>query len=431
MPNSGGGATKLFADTNRMEKLATGLDDYSMRLSGTIAKVLPYSPYVAAGLASQADTLATMANLIRLVCIGLQTDGNMPKIGMFMLITGLQNGSINPTDPVLDTITKTYPDSPRGIGSGGTPPYAAPSGTHWESTHSHAEKATTIVWKLYPGEVEHQGFSIVDALLAGPKGLGEALVESLQRSFGSPPVGPGANPLGLPDNVARTLYVAEPLLTEINKQTGLGELLDDDLSTADIFAFVQYVAFLSTVSSVAGGLMAESGESAILALLKSLAKPGTSAKVLEDAAETIILAEAKASASSAVQKLRLEAQLVADEIANGHAFEKHVIGDANFPGVTTPEEFAAVIEKSWLRASVETVARDGRTWRFDIDTQTVIVRNPSHGIGVAESTAYRPVDLLHFQGELVKKGVSKLEVDQIWGDGTWASIQDLIKKGEL
>ncbi len=91
-------------------------------------------------------------------------------------------------------------------------------------------------------------------------------------------------------------------------------------------------------------------------------------------------------ATSAINARNLHGQLSAEQIAGGHAFEKHVLKKQEFPEVTTREEFASTVEDVMLHGEVR-VLRDGPTayWHGD----TFVVRNPGALDG---GSAFKPTD---------------------------------------
>jgi len=96
---------------------------------------------------------------------------------------------------------------------------------------------------------------------------------------------------------------------------------------------------------------------------------------------------AKTAASGAddvLNGVRLRAQLTGEEISGGHAFQKHVLDQAEFPGITTRQQFAGHIEDVVLNGEMRTLS-GGRTsyWQDG----TVVIRNPGHVDG---GTAFRP-----------------------------------------
>jgi hypothetical protein len=96
-------------------------------------------------------------------------------------------------------------------------------------------------------------------------------------------------------------------------------------------------------------------------------------------------------ASSAAQGAKLARQLAAEEIAGGHAFAKHA---GQFPGVSTPGQFAKVIEGVMENATQVRSLSGGRTafWQDGV----VVIRNPG---AVDGGTAFVPTNgLQYFQG---------------------------------
>jgi hypothetical protein len=100
-----------------------------------------------------------------------------------------------------------------------------------------------------------------------------------------------------------------------------------------------------------------------------------------------ISAATAGDASSAAQGARLESQLAAEEIAGGHAFEKHVIDLGEFPGVRTRPQYADMIENVIRDYDDIKHLSAGRTayWRDGV----VVIRNPS---AIDGGTAFVPRD---------------------------------------
>jgi RHS repeat-associated protein len=99
-----------------------------------------------------------------------------------------------------------------------------------------------------------------------------------------------------------------------------------------------------------------------------------------------IPAEAGAGADNVVNGLRLRAQLTGDEIAGGHAFDKHVIELGEFPGITTREQFARTIEDVVTNGEMRPLSNGRTGYWYD---GTVVIRNPG---AVDGGTAFRPTD---------------------------------------
>ncbi|WP_147251745.1 mAFB alternative [Blastococcus sp. TF02-8] len=86
------------------------------------------------------------------------------------------------------------------------------------------------------------------------------------------------------------------------------------------------------------------------------------------------------------RQVRLRAQLASEEIAGGHAFNKHVVQLGEFSGVTTRAEFASVIENTIMKGESRSLS-GGRVayWNQGV----VVIRNPN---AVDGGTAFRPTD---------------------------------------
>ncbi|WP_454300483.1 RHS repeat-associated core domain-containing protein [Salana multivorans] len=89
-------------------------------------------------------------------------------------------------------------------------------------------------------------------------------------------------------------------------------------------------------------------------------------------------------ADNVANGVRLRAQLTGQEISGGHAFQKHVIDKAEFPGITTRSQFAQHIEDVVSNAVMRPLER-GRTAYWQ--NGTVVIRNPN---AVDGGTAFRP-----------------------------------------
>lgn len=81
---------------------------------------------------------------------------------------------------------------------------------------------------------------------------------------------------------------------------------------------------------------------------------------------------------------RAYAKEIGEEISKGHAFDKHVIKQGEFPGVTTRGQFARVIEDVVMMGEFRALS-GGRT-AFWSDG-TVVIRHPDAPDG---GTAFRP-----------------------------------------
>ena len=78
------------------------------------------------------------------------------------------------------------------------------------------------------------------------------------------------------------------------------------------------------------------------------------------------------------------AKRIAEEISGGHAFDKHVVERGEFPGVTTREQFANLIEGAVMNGEPRVLSR-GRTAYWS--EGTVVIRDPGAPDG---GTTFRP-----------------------------------------
>ncbi|HEY0503177.1 MAG TPA: hemagglutinin repeat-containing protein [Lysobacter sp.] len=93
-------------------------------------------------------------------------------------------------------------------------------------------------------------------------------------------------------------------------------------------------------------------------------------------------------ASSASTAPKLNSQLIAEEVASGHAYTKHVVEGQEFAelGISTKEEFAAFIRRIVDNPSTsKRYAADGTTYYLDEATHTIVIRGQR-----GEPTAFRP-----------------------------------------
>ena len=86
---------------------------------------------------------------------------------------------------------------------------------------------------------------------------------------------------------------------------------------------------------------------------------------------------------------QLNSRFVAEEIASGHAFSKHVLSNGEFSGlgIRTRQQFADHIESVVNNPDTVRYTTDGRVFYVQKSTGTFVVRNAS---GSGEGTAYQP-----------------------------------------
>ncbi|MDF7670682.1 hypothetical protein PT276_05645 [Orbaceae bacterium ESL0721] len=132
------------------------------------------------------------------------------------------------------------------------------------------------------------------------------------------------------------------------------------------------------------GAVNESGAS------KPVKKPNTGEENIINKVEDLANTENKplSGAENSINSSKLNSQLTSEEIANGHAFDKHVIqqGEFNSLGIRTRQQFKNHVENVINNPTDTRYYSDGRIVYLDSNTHTVVIRNPNKG----ESTAFRP-----------------------------------------
>jgi len=78
---------------------------------------------------------------------------------------------------------------------------------------------------------------------------------------------------------------------------------------------------------------------------------------------------------------------IAERIAHGHAYRKHVVKQLEFPEVADRTHFRDLILKILSKPTEWKALEGGRSAYWDEETGTVVIRNPSHPDG---GTALRP-----------------------------------------
>ena len=74
-----------------------------------------------------------------------------------------------------------------------------------------------------------------------------------------------------------------------------------------------------------------------------------------------------------------EIRVIANKIANGHAFEKHVLGNSgHIPGVSTKEELANFVEKIMNEPTAVKKLENGRIGFWHRESRMVVVHDPGH-----------------------------------------------------
>ncbi|SCA58805.1 hypothetical protein AB751O23_AP_00150 [Chlamydiales bacterium SCGC AB-751-O23] len=97
---------------------------------------------------------------------------------------------------------------------------------------------------------------------------------------------------------------------------------------------------------------------------------------------------ASSSATSSVAALKLNQRLASQEIAWGHAFEKHIINQNEFPGwIRTRHQFAELVERVMHSPSSMRSLRNNRLAYWQKESGTIVIRNPKAMDG---GTAFQP-----------------------------------------
>lgn len=125
------------------------------------------------------------------------------------------------------------------------------------------------------------------------------------------------------------------------------------------------------------------GEGVLLAGLKGVKYVGSADNALTEVAPKVTV-----DAVSSVTQGKLNSQLIADEVANGHAFTKHVQDRQEFAdlGIKTKEQFSSFVENIVNNPTViQREAGDGTKYYLDETTKTIVIRGKR-----GEATAFRP-----------------------------------------
>jgi hypothetical protein len=99
-------------------------------------------------------------------------------------------------------------------------------------------------------------------------------------------------------------------------------------------------------------------------------------------------ANGSAGADNTINQAGLNSQLLANEVASGHAFQKHVIERQEFAdlGINTKSQFQSFVEKIVSNPAIERrQAVDGTVYYLDSSTKTIVIRGQR-----GEATAFRP-----------------------------------------
>lgn len=148
-----------------------------------------------------------------------------------------------------------------------------------------------------------------------------------------------------------------------------------------------YADLAIDVGSLAiGGVSLKVGYFLVVKGLERIAAKRLAAQVLSRGA-----AKGAGEASSLANAARLRGQLAGQEIAGGHAFEKHVLNQGEFKGlgIRTREQFANHIENVVNNPTASRQLSGGRSAYWQESSGTVVIRNPRAADG---GTAFQPTN---------------------------------------
>ncbi|MBF7070129.1 hypothetical protein [Aliarcobacter butzleri] len=81
------------------------------------------------------------------------------------------------------------------------------------------------------------------------------------------------------------------------------------------------------------------------------------------------------------------------QIANGHAWDKHVIKRNEFPNIKTKEEFAELIESTIKNSTHSGNLERGRSFSYDEKTNIIVIKDPNHIDG---GTIFKPTEGINY-----------------------------------
>ncbi len=96
----------------------------------------------------------------------------------------------------------------------------------------------------------------------------------------------------------------------------------------------------------------------------------------------------------------VEIARIAEQIAGGHAYDKHVVEQHKYPRVKSREDFRKLIMRILKNPTEWKPLEGGRSAYWDGETGTVVVRDPRHPDG---GTAFRPRDGKYYYDNELRK----------------------------
>ncbi len=187
----------------------------------------------------------------------------------------------------------------------------------------------------------------------------------------------------------------------LNRTDRTGMVLD---TVVDV-AFIAYDIYdichsYQTTGTVSGTQWMALGADVVGALVPFATGGGAAVRTAAHADDALDVARGldhstdAAKVSDNVQPTSTVAQVVksavreqAEKIAGGHAYDKHVVQQAEFPGVTSKAQFADVVEGVMTSPTHQRNLSNGRKAFYDQNSNTLVIEHPSHPDG---GTAFRP-----------------------------------------
>jgi filamentous hemagglutinin len=171
------------------------------------------------------------------------------------------------------------------------------------------------------------------------------------------------------------------------------------------YVLAQYPVLASTLESAGSALSALASKGKTLdARLDAGVSKGLEKLGLKGSAKTnITLGEGKTSTKNVVNKDKLKSQLISEQISKGHAFEKHVLHQGEFPQwIRTKSQLRNHIEKVMSdKNSITKKLSQSRTAYVHESTGTVVIHNPK---AIDGGTVFQPESLKEYMKVLgIKK----------------------------
>jgi len=155
----------------------------------------------------------------------------------------------------------------------------------------------------------------------------------------------------------------------------------------EVGGFLEAAGMAAISSGFPPGMIAGDGLLASGRMLAAIGRFGRPASKAAAVAEEAVEARSVAAdtAPSVTDAARLKTQLRAEQIAKGHAWEKHVLGNGgprgreyDDLGFSTPEQFADHVEGVMNNPTSAGRLSNGRSYSFDEETGTLVIEDLKH-----------------------------------------------------